>query len=65
MDQTLILIIKTWGKRFLKLKMTKVRRGKKNKNTNELTFNDERISKKDHVQMSSFLRVIATCREHS
>lgn len=65
MDQTLILMIKTWGKRFLKLKMTKLRRENKNKNTNELTFNDERISKKDQVQMSSFQRVITTCRKHS
>ena len=63
MDQMLILMIKTWGKRFLKLKMTKVRRRKKN--TKELTFNDERISKKDHVQMSSFQMVITTCRKHS
>lgn len=36
-----------------------------NKSTTELTLGDERKGKKGHVQMSSFLRAITTCREHS
>lgn len=49
-----------WQK-FLKVEMTKVR-GKKKK-TDELTLNDERKSKKGHMEMSSFLREITSSRE--
>lgn len=56
---------KNLGQKVFKVENDQGKKEKTNKNTNELTLNDKRKSKKDHVQMSSFIRVITTCREHS